>query len=91
MKITININDNTPKQVVGLQNLTEGFWKRLANDNIIRVGPLQDGSRMYTLFHPNGLSFPETNVLKTSIPGNVASWLTESFEWIESGSITISW
>lgn len=95
MEITMHINDHTPKQVVGLQNLTEGFWKLLKTGTILRVGPGSIESRVYTHFTENHLGYPETDVVKGLTapinPGDVTGWLTERFEWIESGSITISW
>lgn len=96
MKITLNINNRTPQKVIGLQNLTEGFWRNLNNNSVMRVGPIQKTTnhRSFSIFTKSGFAEPNTNVLddgKADIPGSAAAWLTVPFERIESGSITISW
>lgn len=96
MNITLNTNDRTPQKVIGLQNLTEGFWRNLRNNSVIRVGAIQKATnrRAFTIFDKSGLREPDTDVLNdgnANIPGSAAAWLTVPFERIESGSITISW
>lgn len=96
MKITLNANDKTPQKIIGLQNLTTGFWRNLRDNSIIRVGDIRtdNNRRSFSIFAESGLMEPDTDVLndyKCDIPGTAMAWLSIPFEKIESGSITISW
>lgn len=101
MKIVTNTVPVRPIEVVGIQNLTEGFWQCHNRGGILRVGKPQpnvsscDGSTpirnapFMILFRNDMIWKPCLNIFEGK--ESTEYWLSERFTKLESGSITIQW
>lgn len=96
MKIVTSVTNTKPETVVGLQNLTPGFWRDIEEGTIIHAfkSLIPPHQMQFIIVNQNEgrFSMPVTDFMEC--PNEVwdtADWSEAEFEKIRSGSFTVSW